>query len=235
MTSHLNDQSLYVMQNEFGLIKIGRSINPEQRRYSLEMVEKCQIALILVRPGDGHREEEFHIRLADHRVANEWFDGGEEARLAIADALAPDGQLIWPYQFDLERAEDWIDGFWDRQITGAFPKALNKLVGHVRNATKADWVIDSFAWEAYLMMETGIRPFIKTIRDGSGSTEIDGVEHRMPEFSRDLEAAMTLWPPGATPATWEGSALDCCKAALQARRAWWKATQPSKERSRQAP
>jgi hypothetical protein len=35
MPSHLPAQSLYAMHNEFGLVKIGRSIAPEHRRQAL--------------------------------------------------------------------------------------------------------------------------------------------------------------------------------------------------------
>ena len=227
MTSHLAQQSLYVMQNEFGLIKIGRSINPEQRRVALEIYEKCRVVLILVRPGEGHREEECHRRVENHRIANEWFDGTDDARVAIAKALSPTGVLIWRYDFDPERADIWLDEFWGRQIDNAVPKAVNKLLGHVRKADKPDWVIDSFAWDMCWLMETGTRPVGLVRRGTDGETfvtaNVDGEELRMPCFTRDLEAAMSLWPQGTAPPLWEGTALECCKAGLEARRAAWKA------------
>ena len=225
MPSYLADQSLYVMQNEFGLIKIGRSINPEQRRCSLESYEKCRITMILVRPGEGHREEEFHIKLADSRIGGEWFEGTEESRIAIARAFAPD-MLNWRHTYAPERADHWLDGFWDRQLDSSVPRAISRLHGRIRRAREPDWVIDDFAWSMYWLMEIGDRPAGSVDRDENGeifvTATVDGELLRMPPFTRELEAAMTLWPPNRAPTRWDGSALECCKAALEARRAWWK-------------
>ncbi len=42
----IEDQHLYIMQNEHGFIKVGRSENPEKRRRSLEIHERCKISIV---------------------------------------------------------------------------------------------------------------------------------------------------------------------------------------------
>jgi hypothetical protein len=71
-----NDSKLYIMQNQFGLIKIGRSKNPERRKMALQyqLGEEIQIIKIL-----KHYNQEksihkvFHPFNAYHKGGIEWF------------------------------------------------------------------------------------------------------------------------------------------------------------------
>ena len=74
-------QHLYVMQNEFGLIKIGRSIAVESRRQNLQQTDRCQIEIVAVFDFWGSLEETIHLELEEFRLIGEWFAGDEEALL----------------------------------------------------------------------------------------------------------------------------------------------------------
>lgn len=53
-------QMMYVMQNECGCIKIGRSVDPWQRRLNLRQSEHCTVELIAAFNGGGEHEEAIH-------------------------------------------------------------------------------------------------------------------------------------------------------------------------------
>ncbi|CAB3803905.1 hypothetical protein LMG28138_05424 [Pararobbsia alpina] len=65
------DQYLYVMQNEHGLIKVGRSIDPARRRLVLQSQCGCNIALVASLHQRGPDEEWVHSLLADFCVGYE--------------------------------------------------------------------------------------------------------------------------------------------------------------------
>jgi hypothetical protein len=56
------------MQNEFGCIKIGRSVDPWQRASALSQSEHCRVELIAAFEGGGEDEEAIHIELDDFRL-----------------------------------------------------------------------------------------------------------------------------------------------------------------------
>jgi hypothetical protein len=59
---------LYVMQNQFGLVKVGRSAKPEFRRKQLEKSDLCSIVLVAVLKNAADREEQCHKALDDFRL-----------------------------------------------------------------------------------------------------------------------------------------------------------------------
>lgn len=222
---YLSEQSLYVMQNQYGLIKIGRSLNPEQRRRALETCEDCRISLVHVRPNEGCREEEFHLRLHQHRLAGEWFDGTEEARGAVQAALAGDTNLSWPFRFDPAGASAWLDGFWARQDQAHVQREIGRSHNRLRDLNRASWVWDAVLWDLHWLMEAGIRPIGSVDRGPDGEviqrTWVEGQELIVPRFTADLSAALSLWPSFDRPSDWSGSIIDCCKSAIDARRRHW--------------
>ena len=105
-------QTLYVMQNEHGFVKVGRSLNPESRRKSLEASEDCHIRIVATFPNQGHREESIHIALDEHRIEGEWFDGSASALAAIAEAVDPGASFNWPFIMAGQSAEKWAERFF---------------------------------------------------------------------------------------------------------------------------
>jgi len=84
---------LYVMTRSDapGLLKIGRSSNPERRAQDLHGGHCFHVNVLCAFPQAGHIETPVHHALVSHRVAGpgrEWF------RLSVARALAKIGELL---------------------------------------------------------------------------------------------------------------------------------------------
>ena len=71
------NQHLYLMQNEHGSVKIGRSVDPERRRKSIQVEDCCNVQIVGVKENWGEFEEEIHIELESLglRIDGEWFYG----------------------------------------------------------------------------------------------------------------------------------------------------------------
>lgn len=122
---------LYVMQNEFGLIKIGRSTNVMRRMRALQGTEMCRIQLVGIVEGAGHLEESTHIALDDFRLIGEWFDGGEDARNAIIQLLDMKGDK-WPFDLAAKDAIDrWLDAVEGRRFNQARVREFSRVAKHM--------------------------------------------------------------------------------------------------------
>jgi hypothetical protein len=87
---------LYVMQAACGLIKVGRSIDPEARRVALSQFIVEDIALVAVLADTGKEEEAAHLKLKRYRRHIEWFSGTDVARKAVERVLCLEAP-VWPY------------------------------------------------------------------------------------------------------------------------------------------
>ena len=228
---------LYVMQNEHGLIKIGKSVDPERRRLALQTQEHCRIELVLVLFGEGHREEAVHRRLKKYHIDGEWFDGDDEARAAIARNMKRKQVINWPFPFDEEASEAWLEQFYEWRAQRLAEKEFRRLLSRVRSFDGPHWVADADVWALFWMSETGEGVGVDVTGAGdsvvlagfrSGSDEPVPV----PRYSADLDAAMDLWPADVRPPSWDGTALECCVAALKVRHSrlprGWKRTRSSR-------
>ena len=213
---------LYVMQNEHGLIKIGRSVNPEVRRSALEIGEHCRIEIVLVLDGKGPREKALHRQLERYRLYGEWFNGTAQARAAIGRTVKRGFDFTWPFELDVDGAEAWLSQLeeWGRQryIVKEFHGFLapSSLRRHPQNWT------DSVIWRLFWLSETGERAVVAVGGDADlttyegcppGSDQLTPI----PNYSSDLAVAMTLWPDDVRPSGWDGTAFECCVAALRVR------------------
>jgi hypothetical protein len=82
--------AVYVMRSENGLVKIGRSRNPEKRRKALQATSGFPVELIHHWPSEAPStvERAAHLLLSEHRKAGEWFDVSvEDAVAAIENAV----------------------------------------------------------------------------------------------------------------------------------------------------
>jgi Meiotically up-regulated gene 113 len=213
-------QDLYVMQNEFGLIKIGRSLDVFQRREALQISDRCQIEIVGVYAKCGDLEESIHIKLRTFRLAGEWFRGTKVARQAVRNILQ-DGSVDWPYSYNAKGAQDWLN--------------------HIGLVRRADYIRrELYRHEKILMAANGPLPMhdysvLRLIHLASHGTEpktkyakLDGELIRvwvnpvssklepLPSYSSDKELALQLWPLDVRPRTWNGTALACCIEALRA-------------------
>lgn len=220
--TYLPEQALYVMQNEFGLIKIGRSIDPHHRLRALESTEACAISLIHFHPGQGRREEQVHLLLEEHRIAGEWFSGSDESRAAVEAALLVETDAEWAFVHDVEGSDRWLKGYWDRQGNSYVRREISRFHNQVQRLEQVGWVADSLFWDLHCLMEYGERPRGTFDRDENGivveRTWIDGHAFVVPRFTTEIDAALSLWPEQDRPTVWSGTALECCVAAMDARR-----------------
>ena len=70
----MKDHLYFIQAHKTGMIKIGRSKDPNKRLKSLQTGSGDKLKLIAVFEGQGHREFELHDRLASYRKQGEWFD-----------------------------------------------------------------------------------------------------------------------------------------------------------------
>ena len=216
------ETDLYVMQNEHGLIKIGRSVNPQKRRRTLQAIEHCKIELVITLVGKGGREEKIHRKLKKYHIEGEWFDGGNDARAAICRALNQTRAIDWPFKFDEIASDTWLDQFFEWREQRLNDKTFENLFRRVRAAAQPGWSVDSDIWHLLGLSEIGELMLIEVNGNGvevvlKGICPCGKVISQIPEYSSDLNAAMKLWQNDARPAAWNGTALDCCIAALRVR------------------
>lgn len=70
-----------------GVVKIGRTNNPQYRLAELQTSNPRRLRLLLVVPGGSQVERALHAHFASKRVRGEWFDfGDEDAVSAVAGA-----------------------------------------------------------------------------------------------------------------------------------------------------
>jgi len=222
--------NLYVMQNEFGFVKVGRSARVEQRRRALEKTDMCRIQVVLVVPGAGDREEEVHIACDDHRILGEWFDGTPEAREDVLQAVGWRLPVVWP--FDLcgdDEAEAWFDLLDEKRAIRSMNRefgrvALNLDRDPIDPATDPMRYADITIWSAIWRFEHRCDTMVFTEKDADGKEILVGRRRGdpngdvLPFYTRDMEAALALWPEALRPESWTGSAAECCAAALRARK-----------------
>lgn len=217
-------QDLYVMQNEFGLLKIGRSIDVERRRLTLQSTERCTIKIVEIYTGCGDMEEGIHLDMDDHRLAGEWFDGSDEARAALCELIAcDDPEIIFPYAYDRAGAQTWLDHINVVRQADAVRRELYREITILRTADGPSWVYDSGIFYAKWRAATGRRPGLRSIKiDGETATHWSDSDSNaqgiVPAFTSSVENALLVWPDDLRPATWTGTPIECCIAALTATR-----------------
>jgi hypothetical protein len=218
-----SSQHLYVMQNEFGCIKVGRSVDPWQRRLNLRQTEHCRVELIAAFEGGGEDEEAIHVELDAFRLEGEWFDGGEAARGSIQRIFGLE-PLEWKYAHDVSGAAEWLNHL--RVVRGAnyIRNAITREIGLLRRATEASWVYDGAIFSCCHLAKTGDRAWVVVEKRGGETVNIwsnsdTGKQEISPAYTASLTAALLAWPAELRPADWSGSPIECCTAALVALRA----------------
>ena len=215
---YTNDD-LYVMQNEHGLIKIGRSIDPEFRRRQLQKQDKCKVEIVVVLSERGRREQAVHRALKIYRIEEEWFEGNDAARAAVTRTLRA-GELQWPFPLAEVESEEWIERLcarrYKRYCRANFARVLMMLKG-----CGVGWVADSRSYELFWFSLSNQWITID-VHDENGRTVLDAYRgddvppFRIPLYSEEVDLALSLWPDGTAPPSWNGTALECCIAALEA-------------------
>lgn len=227
LSSLRNDETrtmtLYVMQNMHGLIKIGRSANPVQRRQQVRQQAQCAVDLVATFPNAGHFEEWVHAQLETHRVALEWFNGDEPARLAVEDLFGV--QMQWPYALHADHAVAWTARLLDAGSDRYWRRRERQVIKYLKSAVIGEGVYALYGNGYYqLDADIGLVMGYPCVCIGShkgetivtGRREGDRVETEVPRYTRSMDAAMTLWLPDV-PEAERGTysrPVECCLAAL---------------------
>lgn len=212
-------QHMYVMQNEFGCIKVGRSVDPWERRYALRQTEHCQVELVIAVQGGGEYEEGIHFNLRKHHIAGEWFNGTDAARKAIAKIFKP-LTLEWKFDYDPEGAAEWLDRLHVVRAAHSIRMNFSRQIGILRTTEGPHELHDLSLLQMFHYAKTGTYPVITRQRI-NGKTHYawrnpeTAQQEPIPAYSGNVAVALSAWPNDVRPETWEGTAIECCIAALR--------------------
>lgn len=214
-------QDLYVVQNQFGLIKIGRSVAIDQRVGSIQKTTRCKLSVVATFSKCGDLEESVHLGAGEFRLLGEWFCGSEEARAAINNALGR-SRIQWPISYDAPHAAEWLRKLATVRELEACSKALYREITILRTAGSPHWAYDVSI--AAIMQNRLIDSSLHDaafITAGSKGFIIhsDGTKRPIPRFSADIDDALLVWPSAVRPVSFDGDAIACCIAGLSAHRA----------------
>jgi hypothetical protein len=216
------DQALYVMQNEFGAMKIGRSLDVEGRRRELQSRDRCRIAIVRVFPGCGHLEEDVRVRMRRHQLTGDWFVGTEDARASVCRLLGvTDAATSWPFGYDETVAVEWLVQINAVRNAAAVRRDLCREIALLRAAREASPLWEACILRALHRAECGRRVPTRMTRslEGGGRRlrDEDGdASGDVPDYTANVETALTAWPEDIRPPSWDGTAIEGCIAALTA-------------------
>lgn len=213
-------QDLYLLQNEFGLIKIGRSIAVEERRSKLTYQDRARIEIVAVFSFAGDWEEPAHIALRKHRLLGEWFSGDATARVAIANYFKI--KFTWPFDFDPDYAAIWLEHMQRVRQVRKTRQSIYRAVQTLKRGEGPKHILDAITFTAWREAVAGkpVSVLARKLYEMPVETRMThqrtGGQVAALSFSTDLTAALQLWPDDLRPAQWEGSPLECSVAALEA-------------------
>jgi hypothetical protein len=213
------------MQNQLGLIKVGRSSNVERRRNRIERDDLCHARIVTVAKGQGSKEQLLLKQLASTQIIGEWHDGGDQTRLLITQFLR---LKRLPWQFELAREaqiDSWIDRIELRRSMISREKLMQRFIKKMQNfhdisqengSRFYDWKIGQIIYEY-----DEDRSYF-TMPDENGNVVVfldaDEAGFSLPRYTRTIEGALQTFPAHKKPNYWEGTAWDCCIHGLIARR-----------------
>lgn len=213
-------QHLYVMQNEFGCIKVGRSVDPWARQYALRQTERCQVELVIAVEGGGEDEEGIHYSLRKHHLVGEWFAGTDAARKAVVKEFRP-LTLEWKFDHDPEGAAEWLDHL--RVVRAAYSTrmGITREISILTTAAEPSEVYDYSLLRIFHYAKAGedaviVRQWQRPNKPLAWQNPATGEVEPIPAYSGNVDVALSAWPDDVRPETWDGTAIECCIAALRA-------------------
>jgi hypothetical protein len=214
------DQALYVLQNEFGLIKIGRSRDPERRARALARRERCEIRIVAVLPGCGHLEEATHLALSEFAIAGEWFAGGVATRETVEALLESVTAWDWPFEDRPDGADHWLDQFHDRRGAEAEVRLFRRILKVYLLKELPGPLADAAVHQLSELFRCGQLPAISVRKVCSAHISLYWVRGRwltVPPYSTDMALAKSLLPPGYLASIRMETPLEVCVAAMELR------------------
>ncbi|WP_370309336.1 GIY-YIG nuclease family protein [Sphingobium abikonense] len=71
---NLRPEMCYFIGGTEGPIKIGKSLNPNERLKQIQMCSPIKLRILAIAPGGGARERAYHCQFGDHWSHGEWYD-----------------------------------------------------------------------------------------------------------------------------------------------------------------
>lgn len=221
---------LYVMQNCSGLLKIGRSYDPEKRRRLLQISEKCNIEIVHILHNCGHLEEDAHISLQKFRITGEWFEGTKSSKSAVLRHFCLPPDTVWPFKLDKQKAAKWVHDLEFVRDKQAAQRNFYRLLQCLASSSGGDSHFEATIWKLLYPLDN--RRAVSSIINFEGlkravfnpkySKRVDGInvvfDGYVPAYTRLLSDALLVWPESERPTQWNGTPLECCIAGLKASR-----------------
>ena len=213
----MRELDLYVMQNEHGAIKLGRSVDPEARRKQLQTETRCKILLVATFDKSGHFEEWLHLQLQIFRIDQEWFTGSTDSRQAIVRLLR--SPLAWPFDHNIAGEEQWLKTLREARAGRYWQRRENRML---RNLKAARDGYGRFKGKevGHYFLDTRLANLLGVTWQDIEDDKKPGVYSEekqiwmgVPPYTRDMSAAETLWRPGAMRRA-VTTPVDCCLAAV---------------------
>lgn len=83
------DGYVYVAEAEDGVVKIGKSKNPQKRLRSLSTGSAYDLTLLVKKEvaNSSSKESKIQLQFDDHRMRGEWFDASDGVKAKIIEAV----------------------------------------------------------------------------------------------------------------------------------------------------
>jgi hypothetical protein len=140
-----DQQDLYVIGegDGSGVVKIGKSVDPQKRLSGLQTGNPRRLRVLHVEPEAGHLEEQLHERFAEIRIGGEWFDFGHDDPLVLVQKAVKDLTLLIYTEADLDRALVEAKRLASKELEGALRERdrqwvqFQELADYTRRAVNA--------------------------------------------------------------------------------------------------
>lgn len=213
-------QDLYLLQNDFGLIKIGRSLHVGERIARLRTSEQSGIAVVVRFRRAGHHEEWSHYALRKYRLHGEWFCGSPEAREAIKKEFELN-DVNWPIPYQPDAAGRWLAHMREAHPVLQLKRRIGRQITILRRLAEPSGIADL---DIFLLLSdplvNSVNPLRAELIDGRLTRmhvdRMSGALMPIPGYTAQVSAALSIWPQGAGPSEWSGSAIECCASGLSA-------------------
>jgi hypothetical protein len=133
------DEWIYVIGcAESRLVKIGRSVDPEQRRGTLQRSCPVQLAVLWQTPGNYQLENALHHRFFDHWSHGEWFDFGDQDPVELVNAAVSEPEFLAtakPFRLPIGSGPRGVA----RQVVLAPPDTIVYTIDRSRPNPYSDW------------------------------------------------------------------------------------------------
>jgi hypothetical protein len=222
--SQENFGSLYVMQAKCGLIKVGRSVNPERRRRQLERLLGQPIAIVATFEGRGFDEERVlsgMTRKGFHNPPSEWFFCNDDLKTRLTKLLSFK-IAHWPYRASWEKEHALVERLQSIELRNHLTNYRLKVIADLRTGAIFKYFSDESMRNFHIRSAISHEFCLLVVR----GMRVEGARYQdpIPDYLGDPAVACTVGPDGWVPPEAK-STTDIIIAGLRARTKWERATE----------